>query len=153
MSAYMAAAAKLLLDIEAMQEDFFADSTFIGIASALPSYRFCWILNNYFNLKFQREPDMDVKLPGKKDNPDTYFSVYQYIVPTDIHTYTLYSLKTNDKSLLPEVKQLDYLWMIQSVTPEKDAANYLKFLRNIPEVQLAQILHTSQLKNLNNLLV
>jgi len=149
----MAAAAKLVLDIGAMQEDFFADSSLIGIASALPIYRFCWLLNNCFNINFTREPELDVKLPGKKDTPDHYFPVYQYTLPTGTHAHMLYSLKNNDKKLLPEVKQLDYLWMIQSSTPEKDAADFIKYLRTIPDVQLAQILQPSQLKNLNNLLI
>jgi len=149
----MAAAGKYILDVEAMQNDFFADSALIGIGSASPAYQFCWMLNKQFDINFVREPEMDVKIPGKKDVADTYFPVYQYVFPTGSYTYLLYNLKTNNKSLLPEVKQLDYLWMIQSSTPAKDAATFIKYLRHIPQVLLAQILEPGQLKNVDNLLL
>jgi hypothetical protein len=149
----MAAAAKFVLDIGAMHEDFFTDTALIGISSALPLYRFCWLLNTYFGLNFTREPEMDVKVPGKKNNPDLYFAVYQYVCPTGPYTDILYGLKANDKTLLPEVKQLDYLWMLRSASPQKDAATYINYLRTMPDVQLASVLQPAQLKNVNNLLV
>ncbi len=149
----MAGASKYILDVEAMQTDFFADSALIGIGCAMPLYQFCWMLNRRFDINFVREPEMDVKMPAKKDIADTYFPVYQYVFPTGSYTYLLYNLKINTKSLLPEIKQLDYLWMIQSSTPAKDAASFIKYLRQIPEVLLAQVLEPGQLKNVDNLLL
>ena len=62
-------------------------------------------------------------------------------------------IKNGNESLLPETRQLDYLWLIQTATPNDDALHIANELRNIADVQLAQILAPDQLKNINNLLV
>jgi hypothetical protein len=143
--------AKLVLDMAAMQEDFFADSAMIGIVTALPGYHFCWLLNKHFDINFARDPDQNISLQ-KKDNY-YYFPIYQYNFPGSSHKYLLYMLKSGNETLLPETKQLDFLWLIQTASPEDDADEIVAELRNIPGVQLAQILVPEQLKSLSNLLV
>ncbi len=145
-------AAKLTLDISAMQEDFFADTSLVGIASALAGYRFCWLLNKHFEMNFTRQPDMDICIqPGGGEKK--YFAVYQYSLPLSGGRYLLYKLKSDKECLLPEIKQLDFLLLVQSISPIENAHYFLKKLRDIPDVQLAQILDMDKLKNLNNLLV
>lgn len=136
----------------AMQEDFFADTAMIGIASALPAYRFCWLLNNHFDINFVREPDMDVSLQVSADTQH-HFPLYKFCRQASGASHSLYRLKSGKESLLPEAKQLDYLWLVQSNTPEADVQIYTRLLRDIPDVQLAQILATERLKNLNNLII
>jgi len=143
--------AKLVLDTSAMQDDFFAGTAMIGIGTAQQGYRFCWILNQYFDINFLRDPDQNLCLQ-KKDS-QYYFPIYQYDLPNSSHKYLLYKLKNGNESLLPETRQLDYLWLIQTANPDEDALHIANELRNIPDVQLAQILSPDQLKNLNNLLV
>jgi hypothetical protein len=55
--------------------------------------------------------------------------------------------------LLPETRQLDYLWLIQTAEPEHDALLILSELKRMNEVQLSQMLTAGQLKNMENLLV
>jgi hypothetical protein len=140
------------LNTEAMQEEFFADTALIGIVSTLPGYQFCWMLNKQLETNFVREPEMDVCVQSGKDQQH-YFPIYQYNVPMSGSRYVLYKLKSQKESLLPEVKQLDYLWMVQSNSPENDAQNITQHLRDIPEVQLAQVISADRLKNLNHLIV
>ncbi len=142
---------KLVLSTSAMHEDFFTDTAMIGIGTAQPGYRFCWILNRYFDLSFLRDPEQNICLQ-KKDS-QYFFPIYRYDLPNSCHKYLLYKLKNGTESLLPETRLLDYLWLIQTASPEEDARKIANELRNIPEVQLAQILDASQLKNLNNLIV
>jgi hypothetical protein len=140
------------LNTEAMQEEFFADTALIGIVSTLPGYQFCWMLNKQLETNFIREPEMDVCVQnGKKDQ--NYFPIYQCNIPMNGSRYILYKLKSNKENLLPEVKQLDYLWMIQSNSPDSDAQNITGHLRDMPEVQLAQVIAADRLKNLDNLIV
>jgi len=145
-------AAKWTLDVSAMQEDFFADTALIGVASSLPGYGFCRLLNKHFAMKFIREPALDVGIEaaggGKK-----YFPVYQYALPLSGGRYLLYKLKSDKEPLLPEIRQLDFLWLIQSISPDADAQFFLQKLREMPDVQLAQILTVDKLKNANYLLV
>jgi len=145
-------AAKLVLDITAMQEDFFADSALIGIACSLPGYRFCGLLNKQFDLDFVRDPNQEVSLQPTPDKK-YFFSVYQFLLSFSNSRHILYKLKNDTESLLPEIKRLDYLWLIQTSTAQKDAQQNIRRLRQINQVQLAQILQPEKLKNLNNLII
>ena len=142
---------KMVLDTSAMQDDFFADTAMIGIGTAQQGYRFCWILNRHFDINFLRDPEQNICVQ-KKDSK-YYFPIYQYTLPNSNHKYLLYKLKNGNEFLLPETRQLDYLWLIQTATPNDDALEIARELRNIPDVQLAQIIEADELKNLNNLLV
>jgi len=143
--------AKWTLDTLAMQEDFFADTALIGIASALPAYRFCWLLNKHFDMQFRREPELDVCL--QSTGRQIYFPIFQYIPHLSGTKHLIYKLKNDKETLLPEAKQLDYLWMIQSNAPDSDAQTITQSLRDIPDIQLAQILATDKLKSLDHLII
>ncbi len=134
----------------AMQEDFFADTAMIGISTAAQGYRLCWLLNRHFDINFERDPDQN--LSSRKKEKEYYFPIYHCPFPNSNHKYSLYKLKNGTETLLPEAKQLDYVWMVQTANPELDAMDIVRELRNIPEVQLATVLASDQLKNLNNLL-
>jgi hypothetical protein len=143
--------AKMVLDTEAMQEDFFADTAMLGIATASPAYHLCWLLNRHFDINFIRDADLNISTQKKDDQ--YYFPIYKYDLPNSSHKYLLYKLKNGTESLLPEPRQLDYLWLIQTANPEEDAERIAREIRNIPDIQLAQILVPGQLKNVNNLLI
>jgi hypothetical protein len=143
--------AKLLLDMSAMQKDFFEDAAMIGIGTAMPAYHLCWQLNRRFEMNFIRDPEQNVVL--QKKDIKYYFPVYQYDFPNSAYKHLLYKLKSGNESLLPETKLLDYLWLIQTANPEEDAAIITPGLKDLPGVQLAQLIVPGQLKNLNNLFV
>lgn len=143
--------AKWTLDTLAMQEDFFADTALIGIASALPAYRFCWLLNKHFDMHFKREPELDVCL--QSTGRQIFFPIFQYIPHLSGTKYLVYKLKNDKETLLPEAKQLDYLWLIQSNTADADAQNITQNLRDISDIQLAQIISTDRLKSLDHLII
>ena len=145
-------ATKLTLNIAAMQEEFFSDATLIGIASPLPAYYFCWMLNQHFDMHFTREPELDICVQTNKEQQN-YFAIYQYCAPLNGARYLLYKLKSDKQTLLPEAKNLDYLWMIQSAAPGSHAQQITDFLRNLPDVQMAQVISPEKLKNLSNLLI
>lgn len=136
----------------AMQEEFFADAALIGLVSTLPASRLCWLLNNRFDISFTRRPDMDICLQ-KSPSKQHYFSIYEYNIPLSETRYLLYKLKSSNEALLPELKQLDYLWMIQSSSAETDAATFTAWLRDMPEIQLAQTITPDRLKNISHLLL
>jgi hypothetical protein len=143
---------KWTLDTEAMEEDFFSDCALIGIVSALPAYKLCWKLNSKLDINFVREPELDI-LVQKSQTIQHYFPIYQYALPLSGCRHLLYKLKNEKEALLPEVKQLDYLWMIQSHEAAHEAHIAAQLLREITDIQLAQILDLDKLKNAGNLLV
>ena len=143
---------KWTLDVVAMQEDFFADTSFVGLASPLPLYKLCWLINRLFDIQFTRDPDLDICSQISKDQQQ-FFPIYTHMAPLSGTSHHLYTLKLNNYSLLPEIKQLDYLWTIQSTSFEADALSVSQSLRNVPEIQLAQILYPDKLKNLSYLIL
>ena len=142
--------AKLVLDTNAMQKDFFEDTSMLGIATALPAYHLCWVLNRHFDINFIRDADQNISIRKKEDQ--YYFPIYKYDLPNSSHRYLLYKLKNGAESLLPETRQLDYLWLIETANPDEDVNRIAREIRNIPDIQLAQVLVPGQLKNVNNLL-
>ncbi len=143
---------KLVLDMSGATEDFFSDTAMIGIGSAVPGYKFCLAVNNAFDFSFVREPESDVEYRPAKDQVH-FFSLYQYQEPHSSCKHLLYKLQSEKKALLPEIKQLDYLWLISSPTADQEARLLTSYLRDMPQVQLAQIIEPEQLKNLNHLLI
>lgn len=134
-----------------MEEDFFSDALFIGIASPYPAYRFCWMLNKHFDVDFTRSPDIDICVQSAKHGKQ-YFPVYQYAAPLNGAHNILYKLKNQRQTLLAEIKGLDFLWMIQNACQQGFVEETVQHLRTLPQVQLAQILMPKQLKNRNHLL-
>lgn len=145
-------AAKLVLNMKAATDEFFSDTALIGIGSALPGYKFCRAINIALNFDFTRRPDSDVAYQPSKDDKH-YFSLYQYNVPLSSCKHLLYKLRSEKRSLLPEVKQLDYLWLIRSQLADEEARELIEQLRNIPDVQLAQHIPPDRLRNINNLVL
>lgn len=143
---------KLLLDTEAMQEDFFSEASLIGIVSTSPAYFFCWLLNEQFNLKLSREAELDISKVDV-DKKEHFFPVYKYAAPLNGNKYTVYKLKSETETLLPEARQLDYILMIESMESQEEVVYFTQELKNIKEVQLAQVLDYDNMKNLGNLLL
>jgi hypothetical protein len=135
----------------AMQDEFFEDSALVGIATAMQGYRLCWMLNNHFGINFYRDPDLNITF--QKKDARHYFPIYQYELPNSYHKYLLYKLKSGKESLLPETRQLDYLWLLKTANCKEDAALITQELKNIADIQMARILDIEKIENLNNLLV
>jgi len=145
---------KLVLDTSAMQEDFFADAALVGVGTPVPIYRFCWLLERHFGLTFQREPEMDVVQRHKRDDGQEHFPLYQHQNPLEGAQHYLYGLRSRQREvLLPEVKTLDFLWMIQTAQSEEDADRYAELLRTLPDIQLATVILPDHLKHKANLLL
>ena len=142
--------AKLILDMDAMEENFFADTALIGIVSSLPSHRFCAILNRQLDTDFKRNPKSD---PLISKDEEYYFHFYEYILPLNGGRYAIYQLRNGKEVLLPEVKQLDYLMLVECAGPDTEADKLLSLLRNMRDIQLAQIIPADRLKNSSHLLV
>lgn len=136
-----------------MEDDFFEDSLLVGISCTLPSYRLCWLLNQTLDFSFVRKAKMDIQLASKSKNKEIFLAVYQYQTPFNGPRYTLYQLKAKSHFLLPELKALDYLVMVESGSAEETATWLAEYLRQMPLIQLAQIINPMELKNRNNLLV
>jgi hypothetical protein len=168
----------MILDVGGMKEQFFGGSAMIGIATAYPGFRFCWLLNRHFGTSFANVPEHTICMGETRSGKDAvkylgsevqgsmfgaapapdgelwYFPTWCHQDPNSGYSHLLYQLKHGKKVLLPEVKHLDFLWLIQTAEPQHDAHLILASLRQMPSVQLAQELTREQLKkSMANLLL
>src|ERR1051326_1834498 len=87
------------------------DFHLIGISSHEKDYRFCWALNNKFNMDFKKGDG--IALRDRKKTEADRFTVYEF---QDEEMYTDFFIIVNRSGtslLLPEQKQADYLLMIK----------------------------------------
>jgi hypothetical protein len=169
-------AADNYLDMTQMQERFYSEKAMVGISSTLPGYRLCWTINKFFGTDFVNVPENTIVMKEVKSNVNSskslvkqvqqdmfgtsieeqgeffYFPTYCHDFINSSYHYLLYQLKSENRYLLPEVKHLDYLWLIQTAQPEHDLHIILEQLRKMKDVQLAQELTAHQLKKSIDLL-
>lgn len=146
-------AIKQMLDVAAMQRHFFEDTALIGVVTPLPAYRFAWLLNERLAMHFVRDAENDICIYKKNGNEPVYFSLYRYESAYHGLRYLIYRLKSEQEWLLPEVKNVDYLWMVQSNSPQKDATLLSRTLLTLPEIQFARVFVPGELKNIKNLII
>lgn len=118
--------AKLTLDNYSIENEFFEGKRLLGIAApTIPDYRFCWMLNKYLGLQFERKPEMDIimeishknkKMPNdlfaavmnqpKKERH--YFPVYAHEVSNSDFSVLLYCNRVNNNRLIKKVVAADF---------------------------------------------
>lgn len=140
-----------ILDTEVMLEDFFQDATLLGIGCAMPCYQFCWLINQSFDMDFAMICEIEMK--GSRNTPDYFFPLYRFELPLNGGELLIYSIKSGKKRLLPELKNLDYIWLIRGSASLSASGDFLKGLQKLPQVTLAVKLHAEQLPSVQNLLV
>ena len=66
--------AKLVLDIDSLNDDFFEDARLLGITAPVKNYQFCWQLNNLMGFQFFLNPEIEIHV--KKKARSYYFNIY-----------------------------------------------------------------------------
>lgn len=144
---------KLKIENEELSEEFFADTLIIGIVSAVKGYKFCWSINHHLSLDFRSHPDLEINL--EKRRLLYYFNIYSY-QDTELNTINLlYENESKGEFLVPELKHLDYLWLLRiddSFKPSnKDIL--LDKLRKLDFIQMASFLNVDHIKSKENLII
>ena len=142
---------KTTLSLDDTKDIFFDETALVGIATALPGYKLCWHLNRVFDYKFIRNVESDIELP--KNGKVYFFPHYIYEDPSRNLLCRLYHLKSGNQRLLPEIKQFDFLWAIQSATCNHDALSITKTLKNTNDITHAHIFALDQIKTWKHLMV
>jgi len=141
---------KLVLDTDALNDMFFDEACLIGIMAPIRDYQFVWHLNAHLQLDF-RINDLEIGLIRKKR--EYFFKVYEYRRPESMLEHYLYVNQFDGEYLLPELKHMDYLWLMKG--DEIDPAwleEIMQAIRGTQFVQMAVKLTIDQVKNRENLL-
>lgn len=140
---------KLILDNEAITDDFFSDTRLIGIMAPIRNYQFCWQLNNLLGYRFRLNTEIDKQL--RKKNRQYFFSVYQHDEDSFLRFY-LFHNHCDGEYLLPEFKHMDFLLLMKGDYVDDSRCNeIINSIRSINSVQLVTELTNEKIKNKEHL--
>ena len=141
---------KLKLDLEELTNDFFCDAHVLGIVAPIKDYQLCWQLNQRFRIDFRLNTEIEIHL--NKKGRQYFFSVYEYKHANDSFVHYLYKNHFDGEFLLPELKHLDYLWIIKGEQAGESIVELESQLRSITGVQLVTDVSLDKIKNKANLI-
>lgn len=140
---------KLILDNEAITDDFFSDTRLIGIMAPIKNYQFCWQLNNLFGFNFRLDTEIDKQL--RKKNRQYFFSVYQH-EENNFLKYYLFHNHCDGEYLLPEFKHMDFLLLMKGdYVDDTKCAQIISTIRSMASVQMVAELTNEKIKNKEHL--
>jgi hypothetical protein len=142
---------RIKMDNSLMVEEFFEGTRLLGIVAPVKGYQFSWLLNQYLQIDYRINHDLEIQLEKKKRK--YFFSIYEYAEPNGSLTHYLYLNQCDGEYLLPELKHLDFLWLLKGdQTSASQVAQLLQGVREIPGVQLVMELTEEKIKNRMNLI-
>src|SRR4030095_2746933 len=141
---------KLVLDNKNLADDFFEDSKLLGIMAPIKDYQFCWHLNNVMGMDFRINNDIEIQLNKRKRN--YFFAVYEFSEPTGSLSHYLYNNRFDGEYLLPELKHLDFLWLMKGdIVDEENLHQTINDIKEISGVQLVIELTNEKIRNKEHL--
>jgi hypothetical protein len=142
---------KLKLDQDLLTEDFFENTHLLGIMAPIKNYFFCWQLNNALGVKFRLNNEVEIHIRKKKR--DYFFNLYEWSETETSLTHYLYHNQYDGEYLLPEFRNMDFLWLMKGDMVEESKMNQIiKSIKNIQSVQLVAELSNEQVKNKGNMI-
>ena len=142
---------KLKLDNEDLTSAFFDEIRILGIVSPMQDYMFSWTVNKYLGMNFRINTLLEIQL--RKKNRNYFFSIYDYQLPNRALVHYIYSNQYEGEYLLPELKHLDFLWLLKyDSVNDAEVSELMKAIKKIPGVQLVSEMHPSKIRNKQHLL-
>ncbi|HSK13961.1 MAG TPA: IPExxxVDY family protein [Phnomibacter sp.] len=142
--------AKLIIDNNQIAEAFFEDARLLGIQCPVEPHRFVWMVNRAFGYHFQYQPDGEIKLTSQKR--DYQYPVYRCQEENMELFHLLYVNEDDGKNLLPELKHIDFLWLMKGELPnEAFLQTIMRELRALDSVQLVLELTNEKIRNKEHL--
>ena len=147
----MANPLKLRIDNDALAEEFFDGTRLLGIVAPVKDYQLCWQLNQVLRFDLRNNNELEIQLTKK--NRKYFFAIYEYKEPHNSIKHYLYNNQFDGEYLLPELKHLDFLWLITGDEVEDGAVSSLQqSIKNINGVQLVMELAAEKIKNKQHLI-
>jgi hypothetical protein len=143
--------AKLKLNTDGIEEDFFSGTHLLGIMTPAKNYRFIWQVNSITGFDFRLNTDVEIQLKRKGRN--YFFSIYQFCQTECELEHFIYYNQFEGEYLLPEFKHLDFLWLMRgNVITDGDFINVQNKLKAIEGTQLVTEITQEKIKNKGNLI-
>ncbi len=120
----------------------------VGLSCRQKDYRLAWSLNKEMNWSFERVDDLEIR--NKSGN--SFHSRFVFHHAEDMVLYSLLSNRADEKFILPEWSQFDYLLKIEEGSFNLNDAFY-KGLRKSPFVLAAYEIREETVRSKNNLIM
>ena len=144
-------ALKLSLNTHELANEFFEGTRLLGIVAPIKDYQFCWNLNSLIGMDFRINHEIEIRLQKKRQN--YFFSVFEYREPTGSLCHYLYNNEDRGEYLLPELKHLDFLWLMKDdVVDDAQIQGLFHAARSIAGVQLVVELTNEKIKHREHLI-
>jgi hypothetical protein len=124
--------------------------TLIGISCHVKDYRISFLLNRHLGSAFLKLEDLKITLNNKKEAAE--FSFYYYHDEDYFNTYYLLANRCEEYVLAPEIKQVDFLMIVEGEFSKVQKDRLIASIRNIPNVLTAYEIKFSEIKNYETLL-
>jgi hypothetical protein len=124
--------------------------TILGISCHYMDYRFMHLINKAMDVNFSREDDLTSSLPAS-GRPAT-FSFYSFKDEDQRNIYYLISNLNEDFILIPELKHIDYIMLIEGDFKKKKKDALLSVIRSVQKVQMAFEIKVADFKNAESFL-
>lgn len=152
-------------------DPFFNIYQFYGLTSNVKPAKLCWLLQNYLNQDFTRDPETDIpvlnviKAPRKpllqtlfdqstanKDKKEwSFHALIKIHFSSTQKTGYIYQNKINQSILIPELANFDYIFA-SSLSHQNDKA-FIKLLKLVPSIHHIHTLDIYEIQSKNNLLL
>src|ERR1035437_3336408 len=137
---------KIYLDVRSEPAVF----TLLGISCHMKDYRISFLLNKHLGYDFQKMEDLNITLASKKNPAE--FSLYYYHDEDYFNKYYLLANRSQDLVMAPEIKQVDFLLLIEGEFRKALKDRLIKSIREIPNVLTAYEVKFAEIKNYETLL-
>ena len=141
---------KMMLDTKELTDGFFEETKLLGIMAPVKDYQFCWQVNNLLGIDFRINNELEIQLKKKERN--YFFAVYEYSQPATCLKHYLYNNQYDGEYLLPELRNLDFLWLLKDdYVSDADLQQLITSIRSVQHVQLVVELTNEKIKNKEHL--
>lgn len=124
--------------------------TLIAISCHAKDYYLTWQINSTLSLNFKRSDDLIIA--GAAKDVKCNFSIYKFENEESHLSYFLISNFSENGSLIPELKNIDYFMIIKGVPSKSEVDNLVKSIKSLPSVLTVQLLDPNKIKSKHNLI-
>jgi hypothetical protein len=143
---------KLKLDVDLINEDYFADTHLLGIVAPIKNYQMVWRINKHTGFTFRLNTEAEIVLQKKQRK--YHFSIYEAQEKNSCLQHFLYHNHCDGEYLLPEFKHIDFLWLLKNDIVATDYIQWIKeSIKKVTPVQLVVELTHEQIKNKGNMII
>ena len=121
------------------------DFNLFGITSDEKDYKLIWDINNVTGWNLERQDDYTCF--NRKTGEEMQFPLFIYHDENNYISYKLIANQHNNSSLLEELKNLDYLFIITDESDNPDIPSLTKKLRKVQSIRAIFSIDPSKLRD------